>query len=158
MIDVAKQIEEVMGKAQEFASTWASVDGPFDDGSTMQRANESKAELRGMIAALLSSAQSGEQAPYAVLTRKIGESDFFDHKPVKPNSVHHLHAKQSPHYDYVELYSHPAPALEVERKELDQDVIDELAEKHGLDFMEYTPFARDLEAAIAASKPNGEAA
>ena len=55
--------------------------------------------------------------PYAVLVREIGESSFFDSKPIKPGSVQHIHAKTSPHYDYVELYTAPQ-AQDVERGEV----------------------------------------
>lgn len=105
MIDVEKRIEEVMRKV-EFMRGAAQFGSPCE-------LDAARKDVEATIRTMLSSAQSGEQAPYAVLTREIGESDFFDHKPVKPNSVHHLHAKQSPYYDYVELYTHPAPAMEV---------------------------------------------
>lgn len=39
--------------------------------------------------------------------------------------------------------------------ELDQETIDDLAADHGLDFMAYTPFARAIEAAIAAQAKEG---
>ena len=45
--------------------------------------------------------------PYAVLVFERGEEGPFDRKPVKPGSVQHLHAKRDPHYDYIELYTHP---------------------------------------------------
>lgn len=50
--------------------------------------------------------QQGVQ-PYAVLVFERGEEGPFERKPVKPGSVQHLHAKRDPHYDYVELYTHP---------------------------------------------------
>ena len=45
--------------------------------------------------------------PYAVLVFERCEEGPFDRKPVKPGSVQHLHAKRDPHYDYIELYTHP---------------------------------------------------
>ena len=59
-------------------------------------------ELEAQIAA----AQQASE-PYAVLVFERGEEGPFDRKPVKPGSVQHLHAKRDPHYDYVELYTHP---------------------------------------------------
>lgn len=55
--------------------------------------------------------------PYAVLVREIGESSFFDSKPIKPGSVQHIHAKTSPHYDYVELYT--APQAQADARDAD---------------------------------------
>lgn len=43
-------VEEIMNKVQEFASTWAVVDGRFDDGTAMERAEQCKAEIRTMLA------------------------------------------------------------------------------------------------------------
>ena len=57
-------------------------------------------------AAELAAVQQGVQ-PYAVLVFERGEEGPFDRKPVKPDSVQHLHAKRDPHYDYIELYTHP---------------------------------------------------
>jgi hypothetical protein len=53
--------------------------------------------------------QAAPQAsePYAVLVFERGEEGPFDRKPVKPNSMPHLHAKRDPHYGYIELYTHP---------------------------------------------------
>jgi hypothetical protein len=44
-----KQIDNIMEKAQEFASTWSLVDTRFDDGTMLEQAEERKAELRAMI-------------------------------------------------------------------------------------------------------------
>lgn len=58
------------------------------------------------LEAQLAAAQQASE-PYAVLVFEIGEEGPFDRKPVKPCSVQHLHAKRDPHYDYMELYTHP---------------------------------------------------
>lgn len=44
-------IDDLMEKIQEFASTWAVVGGRFDDGTAMERAEESKAEIRAILRA-----------------------------------------------------------------------------------------------------------
>lgn len=54
----------------------------------------------------IAAVQQGVQ-PYAVLVFERGEEGPFDRKPVKPGSMQHLHAKRDPHYDYIELYTHP---------------------------------------------------
>jgi hypothetical protein len=177
MIDVEKQIEEVMvlvGKLEaRYGDARAAQALREDDvlDELYAEARVCKLEVLNHLRTLLSSAQSGEQAPYAVLTREIGESDFFDHKPVKPNSVHHLHAKQSPYYDYVELYTHPAPAMEVERDAKRWKMVELICREvmlspdkrtedtavsayvnavgSGLDYQ------AAVDAAIAASQPNG---
>ncbi len=59
--------------------------------------------------------QPARAQPYAVLVREIGESSFFDSKPIKPGSAQHLHAKSSPHYDYVELYEAAPQAQDGQR-------------------------------------------
>lgn len=43
-------IDAIMSKMQEFASTWAVVDGRFDDGTAMERAEQCKDEIRLMLA------------------------------------------------------------------------------------------------------------
>ena len=43
--------------------------------------------------------------PYAVLVREIGETSFFDHRPVRPGTEQHLAAMRNPELDYVELFS-----------------------------------------------------
>lgn len=42
--------------------------------------------------------------PYAVLFREIGETSFFDHRPVRPGTEQHLAAMRNPELDYVELF------------------------------------------------------
>lgn len=42
-------IDAVMEQAQVFASAWALVDGPFDNGNALENAEEAKAELREML-------------------------------------------------------------------------------------------------------------
>lgn len=64
--DLPEALNKLMEQAQVFASTWSSVGGPFDDGSTMERAEEEKALLRSMIGAALAAPtteQSSEVAP-----------------------------------------------------------------------------------------------
>lgn len=41
--------EELMEQAQTYASTWASVGGPFDDGNTLALAEEEKAKLWRLV-------------------------------------------------------------------------------------------------------------
>lgn len=51
----------IMTKVQEFASTWATVDGRFDDGTAMDRAEACKAEIEGMLRAALAAQPSGQR-------------------------------------------------------------------------------------------------
>lgn len=44
----------IMTEVQEFASTWAIVDGRFDDGTAIDRAEACKAEIDRMLRAALS--------------------------------------------------------------------------------------------------------
>ena len=41
-----------MDAITEFACTWSSVGGPFDDGGTLDRAKQSKIELRALVESL----------------------------------------------------------------------------------------------------------
>lgn len=41
--------EQLMEQAQTYASTWASVGGPFDDGKTLERAEEEKEEFWRLV-------------------------------------------------------------------------------------------------------------
>ncbi len=55
--------------------------------------------------------QSGQGVePVALLQREIGESTWFDHVPVKPNTREAEGLKASPILDYCEVYTHPQPA------------------------------------------------
>ena len=67
MSHVENTVQGLMAKAQEFASTWAVVDGPFDDGGAMQRANESKAQLEAMIVAALHTSATSLKALHALI-------------------------------------------------------------------------------------------
>lgn len=42
-------VDQIMSKVQEFASTWATVGGRFDDGTAMERAEACKAEIRTLL-------------------------------------------------------------------------------------------------------------
>ncbi|WP_461533471.1 hypothetical protein [Sinomicrobium sp.] len=59
-------------------------------------------------AALAQSEQGAE--PVALLRREIGESSWFDHTPVRPNTKEAELLKASPIVDYCEVYTHPQPA------------------------------------------------
>lgn len=54
-------VDAVMTKIQEFASTWSVVGGRFDDGTALDRAEECKAEIRAILAQAAPSA-SAQQA------------------------------------------------------------------------------------------------
>lgn len=41
-------IDAVMEQAQVFASAWALVDGPFDNGNALENAEEAKVEVKAM--------------------------------------------------------------------------------------------------------------
>lgn len=57
-------------------------------------------------------AQGGQGAePVALLRREIGESSWFDHTPVKPNTQEADALKSSPILDYCEVYTQPRPAV-----------------------------------------------
>lgn len=45
--------EELMEQAQTYASTWASVGGPFDDGNTLARAEEEKDKFWSLVEQLV---------------------------------------------------------------------------------------------------------
>ena len=47
----AEWVKNVMEQAQVFASAWALVGGPFDDGNALETAKEARDELRAMLAA-----------------------------------------------------------------------------------------------------------
>lgn len=49
----AQAVEAIMTQAQVFASAWSLVGGPFDKGSLLEEAEQTKAELRGMVAAVV---------------------------------------------------------------------------------------------------------
>jgi hypothetical protein len=59
-----KKVDEIMELAQVFASAWASVGGPFDNGQMLTNAEDTKAELRKAIEALAQPA--GEAEPVAI--------------------------------------------------------------------------------------------
>lgn len=67
MSHVENTVQGLMAKAQEFASTWAVVDGPFDDGGAMQRANESKAQLEALIVDALHTSATSLKALHALI-------------------------------------------------------------------------------------------
>ncbi len=50
------------------------------------------------------------QEPVAVLRREIGESDWFDHTPVRPGSAEHDCAALLPEWDYCPVYAAPVAA------------------------------------------------
>ena len=52
--DSAAAVETIMSEAQIFASAWAFVDGPFDQGQGMDEANEAKDQLRLVVQRVLS--------------------------------------------------------------------------------------------------------
>lgn len=80
-------------------------------------------QLRRLKHRVQTDTQSAE--PYAVLVREIGETSFFDHRPVRPGTEQHLAAMRNPELDYVELYS----SAQGERAD-SRDVIRELIGKH----------------------------
>lgn len=45
--------DRLMEQAQVFASAWSLVDGPFDDGHALEKAEDEKENLRDMIEELL---------------------------------------------------------------------------------------------------------
>lgn len=49
-INKIPNLDEIMSRVQEFASTWAMVGSRFDDGSAMDNAVECKAEIRALLA------------------------------------------------------------------------------------------------------------
>jgi hypothetical protein len=55
----------------------------------------------------------GDAKPMALLRREIGESSWFDHTPVRPNTKEAELLKASPIVDYCEVYTHPQPAKQV---------------------------------------------
>ncbi|WP_051975388.1 hypothetical protein [Cupriavidus necator] len=78
-------VDAVMTKIQEFASTWAVVGGRFDDGSAMERAEECKAEIRAILSRASSSRAEVEKSSerYQFLRRCRG----MEHDP--PFTVQH---------------------------------------------------------------------
>ncbi|HFQ9158683.1 TPA: hypothetical protein ACHTN5_001537 [Pseudomonas aeruginosa] len=54
-------INAAMSQAQVFASAWALVGGPFDNGDAMAHANEAKQELHDMLKVLHGTGFSFEQ-------------------------------------------------------------------------------------------------
>lgn len=56
------RIDAIMEQAQCFASTWSSVDGPFDRGDTLARAEAEKTELRRLVTEALESGESAAGA------------------------------------------------------------------------------------------------
>jgi hypothetical protein len=50
-------IEEIMTQIQEFASSWSLVGGRFDDGSMLEVADDSKANIRKLILAIMKAAK-----------------------------------------------------------------------------------------------------
>ena len=63
------KVADLMEQAQVFASTWASVDGPFDDGNTMQRAEDEKVNLEAAIRAAIAQQVQPEPVAQADCTR-----------------------------------------------------------------------------------------
>lgn len=57
-LSIKERIDAIMEQAQCFASTWSSVDGPFDRGDTLARAESEKVELRRLVAEALESAET----------------------------------------------------------------------------------------------------
>lgn len=51
---LASAVETIMSEAQIFASAWAFVDGPFDQGQGMDKANEAKDQLLLVVQRTLS--------------------------------------------------------------------------------------------------------
>lgn len=69
-----------MAKVQEFASTWATVDGRFDDGTAMERAEACKTKIDGMLRAALAAQPSGQAQPIPLAADHTGM--MVDHSGV----------------------------------------------------------------------------
>lgn len=68
--------EEIMAKVQEFASTWATAGGRFDDGTAMERAEACKEEIRALLARYgQPAAQAAEHAAQACNLQPVAAQD-----------------------------------------------------------------------------------
>lgn len=96
--------ERVMSDRAEFEK-W--FDGEFDPDKELF-AEDKESHWQAWQAARAQNGQGAE--PVALLRREIGESSWFDHTPVMPNTAEAEGLKASTEMDYCKVYTHPQPA------------------------------------------------
>ncbi|EFF72937.1 hypothetical protein [Achromobacter piechaudii] len=63
-----QEIEAIMEQAQVFASAWAFLGGPFDNGSGLEQAERERSNLRALLSKLRAEGvQAGESHPLIAL-------------------------------------------------------------------------------------------
>ncbi|KAG1541861.1 hypothetical protein G6F50_014177 [Rhizopus delemar] len=74
-----QDIEAIMEQAQVFASAWAFLGGPFDNGSGLEQAERERSNLRALLSKLRAEGvQAGEPTAFEAWAKGVG-GDFARH-------------------------------------------------------------------------------
>ena len=88
--------------SEDFAhEVWAAAQSPHGE-----PVEKSVARVAALLAEF-SAPVAVEAQPVAVLRREIGESSWFDHRPVRPGSEDHAALQTSAEWDYCVVYTAP---------------------------------------------------